>query len=264
MTQFSIQFGLADVKDIQPWGNPGEHRLHWFGLTDGKYCIDTPKGQLFSTSDVISSGAASWVNYYVARLFEDLVLNWPVIAEPIPDDIVFGFKDWHRRNSATLGSSTNASLAVAVNEWSNSHQEAATPENSSRISEAVNWAWERQHDTSYLHAGPNFYLWRVGDRLFLSWQADDPWRVTSCEIELPFSDVQIAVTDFTNRFFAAMEKRVETIRKSGWQRKDCVLDVGGLVVEHEQRWRQAEETLRSNHTTDWDEVRRGMQHFNLV
>ncbi len=33
-----FNFRLAPLEQVAPWGDPGDPRLRWFGLTDGEYC----------------------------------------------------------------------------------------------------------------------------------------------------------------------------------------------------------------------------------
>jgi hypothetical protein len=46
----AIRFKLRDIETIAPWEEPGKRSLHWFGLTDGGYCIEQcQNGKIFAT-----------------------------------------------------------------------------------------------------------------------------------------------------------------------------------------------------------------------
>jgi hypothetical protein len=46
-----INFTLAPIAEIVPWGEPGSYRLHWFGLTYGEFWIQAGEAALFEYSE---------------------------------------------------------------------------------------------------------------------------------------------------------------------------------------------------------------------
>jgi uncharacterized protein DUF5984 len=44
-------FELDAVEDIGPWGEGEDRKLHWFGLTSGRYWISTPLGEALRYTD---------------------------------------------------------------------------------------------------------------------------------------------------------------------------------------------------------------------
>ncbi|WSK39909.1 DUF5984 family protein [Micromonospora maris] len=69
--------------------------LHWFGLTDGWYWIDLNGHELLRYSDhtmrhLHADGyeGMPYVDYYVVRLWEDLLQALPAVLEPVPADLV--------------------------------------------------------------------------------------------------------------------------------------------------------------------------------
>src|SRR5476651_989771 len=83
-------FALDAVEDIGPWGEGEDRKLHWFGLTSGRYWISTPLGEAlrYTDEEVRRCGLASpYVDYQVSRLFEDLQSILPEVLEPVPSDI---------------------------------------------------------------------------------------------------------------------------------------------------------------------------------
>ena len=64
-------FALTPLDRVEPWG--GERHLHWFALTDGRYRMEVDGHELLD------------VDYYLARLWEDL-LDWTSdVLEPVPE-----------------------------------------------------------------------------------------------------------------------------------------------------------------------------------
>ena len=90
-----IRFGFRSrpVMEISPWGP--DRRLHWFGLTDGWYWIEIDGLELLRYTPQAVQGwiggepAASipYVDYYVVRLWEDMLSLLPAVLEPVPDDL---------------------------------------------------------------------------------------------------------------------------------------------------------------------------------
>ena len=53
-----INFTLAPIAEIVPWGEPGSYRLHWFGLTYGEFWIQAGEAALFEYSEHALSHSA--------------------------------------------------------------------------------------------------------------------------------------------------------------------------------------------------------------
>jgi hypothetical protein len=100
-----FRFALTPLDRVRSWG--GEDRvLHWFGLTDGWYWIElgdqellryTPETlRLFRRDDL--GPQHPYVDYYVVRLWEDLIGLTPTVMQPVPDDLAqFIGTDLHDR-----------------------------------------------------------------------------------------------------------------------------------------------------------------------
>lgn len=79
---------------VRPWGRENP-RLHWFGLTDGWYWIELGDQELLRYSpDTLRRFRSDdlgprhpYVDYYIARLWEDLIDLPPMVMQPVPDDL---------------------------------------------------------------------------------------------------------------------------------------------------------------------------------
>ncbi|MBE3014889.1 hypothetical protein IL992_37815 [Microbispora sp. NEAU-D428] len=102
-----FRFALTPLGRVAPWGR--EHReLHWFGLTDGWYWIELADHELlryFPDTPRCADSMAQrpCVDYYLARLWEDIIEMTPAVLEPVPPDL-FDFVagdsgDWRPVNS---------------------------------------------------------------------------------------------------------------------------------------------------------------------
>jgi hypothetical protein len=242
-SEFKIRFKLRDIDKITPWGEPGKRQLHWFALTDGVYCIDTPAGRLFEHTGAVAPDLGEpWCDYYVVRLFEDLCEIWPDVREPIPIDIADRYFDWDAREGDRFRDTDDMDL---YNMWY----------------EASSWWHARERVFNYLNAAPRCHIWRIGSELRLDWTADAPWLPPRAELSLRFETVQQAMAEFVETLLAAMAERVNTIRRENWQPKDGVLDIPGLVAEHASREEWAKAALSDVRKVDWDLVRRRLDQL---
>lgn len=92
-----FEFELKPIKEVMPWGEAPNLRLHWFGLTDGIYYMNVGDKQLFRSSDEIiaywkkENPEYEWnqpfVDYQVVRLYEDLLEVLADVLQPIPEQL---------------------------------------------------------------------------------------------------------------------------------------------------------------------------------
>jgi hypothetical protein len=100
------------VADVQPWGGE-KPTLDWFALTDGWYWIEVGGHELLRYSDRTlrmwadergAEAASPYVDYYVVRLWEDVLEILPEIMEPVPGDLISfvadDLLDWTSRENA--------------------------------------------------------------------------------------------------------------------------------------------------------------------
>jgi hypothetical protein len=243
-SEFAIRFKLRDIDKITPWGEPGKRQLHWFGLTDGVYCIDTAAGRLFEhTGDVAPDLGEPWCDYYVTRLFEDLCEIWPDVREAVPIDVAERYFAWDAREGEQFRESHD--MDDLYDAWW----------------EASSWWHARERVFNYLNEAPRCHIWRIGSELRLDWTAVAPWLPPRAELSLPFETVQQAMAEFVETLLAAMAERVNTIRSQNWQPKDAVLDIPVLVAEHAKREEWAKAALSDVRKIDWDLVRRRLDQL---
>ena len=173
-----FEFEFRPVAEVALWGRD-KPSLHWFGLTDGWYWISVQGREILRYREQAVSRwnlQRPYPDYYVVRLWEDLlVLTWALL-EPVPDDLV-PFVDG------------TSALREIPDEWS---AEADT-------------ALDLQSDFSlylgYLTDSPTVRCWRRDDTVTLCQQMsvqeremfDGPERL---EIEIPAAEFFTAVEDF--------------------------------------------------------------------
>jgi hypothetical protein len=90
-----FHFQLTPIAEIKPWGEKDDLRLHWFGLSDGQYWIRIGEAEIFRYSKQVlgayppqDSALATdpfqpYVDYYVVRLWEDILEIVPDVLDPL-------------------------------------------------------------------------------------------------------------------------------------------------------------------------------------
>ncbi|MEV2226851.1 DUF5984 family protein [Nocardia vinacea] len=241
-----FRFGLVPLDEVTPWGE--RKVLHWFGLTQGWYCIDIDGHELLRYSDhtmglwrTDSAGARAhpWVDYYVVRLWEDVLEVLPHALEPVPEDLV----------EFMASESTN---------WCETDDPAADA--------ALSGHADRTVDTGYLRVGPYLRWWREAhteDTIVIAWRhTKDPhgeisFTAPECgRASVSTEEFVSAVTDFDRSLFDAMQTRVTQSASTG-PRTDVELNVENLHWEHKDRRNWFRRALSQRISTDWDAVRAG-------
>lgn len=250
---FPLQFcfNLRPVEEILPWGDGKDSRLHWFGLTDGNYWISTPLGEALRYTDeqIREWGIQSpYVDYQIARIFEDLQSVVPSALEPVPAEIAAlvdngGWVDSVEQRLKSLDE-TDQLRELYELFW-----------------DATNWYSQRSVDTAYLVDGPNFYIWRIADEVHFRWQihgenAAGTWCLPQGQFSVTAEQFNSAAYSFFDEVLTETQKRVETIATTGWRRTDCKLDVDMLVREQRQRTAWIDDLKKRKTETDWVAVRK--------
>ncbi|HEU5386015.1 MAG TPA: DUF5984 family protein [Streptosporangiaceae bacterium] len=251
-----FRFGLTPLARVLPWGGqePGqEPRLHWFGLTDGWYWIELGDGRellRYSPRTVarLRQGPGAvvshpYVDYYVARFWEDLALLTPAVTQPVPAGLlpflVSGHDDWPPQDG-----------------WSEAAWTAAI------------WHDEHSLNLGYLRPAPRVRAWRTEaagcDLVTLTWRqpaegedekelsfADPAGTVTS-----PAGAFQDAVRRLDRELLAAMGERVAELERDG-PPAGVRVDLDQLRAEHEDRKTWLARRADRIPDTDWPAVRAG-------
>jgi hypothetical protein len=248
--QFRILFDIDEVDKVPPWGEKGERKLHWYGLTSGRFWIETASGQpLEYTPEIQRTWSLRCKNpdYFVARLFEDLLSVLPLILEPVPADMA---------------------ARVANPSWrSNAERWRDAEGNDLRWDRwylATQWWHDRTLDLGYLQHAPDLAFWRVADEVFFQWRADNAdnkeddisvWSAPEGQVCISAAAFEAEVLRFGEELLACMDTRVRSIKQRGWPRQDCLLDVEELAKEQAVRREAFNRISQEQRITDWRQVR---------
>lgn len=245
-------FGLQPLEDVDPWGGDTPN-LHWFGLTSGWYWIEVGEHELLRYSDrtlrrwaIAEGGSAEmipYVDYYVVRLWEDVLEMVSVLTEPVPVDLV----DF---------------VAGELPDW-------ASLDDSPQAEAAALWHCSHSMYIGALKNPPHIRLWRtiVGgvDAVTVDWRhragSDIEFAAPATgRVVLPTSSFDAAVSEFDRSLLTAMEGRVTALEAAG-PPSGVHLDLEQLRREQQDRAAWLHRARGRHVETDWATVRAGAREL---
>ncbi|MFC4013383.1 DUF5984 family protein [Nonomuraea purpurea] len=239
----TFRFRMRPLSEVAPWGGEAPV-LHWFALTDGWYWIEIGSHELFRRS---GDDDLPYADYYVARLWEDILGMAADVLEPVPDDLAWFIE--REDISVEAGSEDLDDLPEPC--WT-----------------ALSWHAGHTLYTGPLRVAPLIRMWRrAGDRdeVIVTWrnpEDDEVAFVSPCSgrVALPTSEFVAAIEDFGRRVITAMEERVAELERRG--APDGVeLDLGQLRTEHVRRATFPQMAMSRVPATDWTTVRSGAKRL---
>ena len=247
-----INFELTSLEEVVPWGSPGNHILHWFGLTDGQYWITAGSDNIFEYSDrVRRAGYGRYCKYQVARILEDITEMIPNVLEPIPQDLV----------KYVSGLSRRAWMDTRDSWFERNFTSDAGDETWEVLDRANLLLNDRFLDSAYLTPSTSVLLWSDDADVHIEWENGDKlvngelaWSAVRGSFQLPRATFVEEVRAFHARLFEQMTSRIEQV-EAGALHPDIHVDLPGLMAENEQRREWAAQALEKREQACWDEIR---------
>jgi hypothetical protein len=227
-----FRFELTPLDQVQPWAG----QLHWFALTDGVYWIDVSGHELLRyANDRQSQGrtASPFVDYYVARFWEDILAWAPSVLEPVPPDLV-GF------------------VASDREQW--------LPTESEQAAQAKSWYDDHALDLGYLRHAPNIRAWCTAHNgaVTMTWRhrvgGGVTFTATDGHTTMPSDAFRRAVREFDHDVITAMADRVQAVARAG---RPSGVDIDIDRLRAEQAHRSTRHGVVRSPDTDWAAVRAG-------
>lgn len=251
-----INFQLKHPKDITPWGGVG-----WFVLSDGEYWLDLGELNFYEITDAalgeFGEPSGRFVDYYLARLVEDISALFEQISEPIPDDFYA-----IARNENTLFDFYNK----AREKIAELNEEIISDDEFYRLIKVNDWISNRTLTALHLSSNPIICFFRNKDKISLVWNAatklengSDLWTARKGNIELGYQDFVAEVGDFKERLFSAMETQIQVANSMDWS--DFQVDKGSRLTEQLERKVEFEKRIKFLQGTEqysisnWEEIR---------
>lgn len=254
-----INFTLAPIESIAPWGEPGNQSLHWFGLTYGEYWIHAGEAALFEYSDYAqSAGMNRYCDYQVVRLHEDLLDMLPHILEPVPEPLV-----------RYISGESASAWRRAYHAWCDSDDDGADAEYLGAIGDAaVSWSGKRRLDSAYLSPSASIAIWSDREHVHIEWDNRDKqfngkpaWSALLGAYRMSRDRFIEEVRSFHVRLMDQMAVRVDRVVKGGVP-SGIQIDLLGLVREHGQRTGSLDAALQvAISRTDWQRTERAIREI---
>ncbi|WP_433728555.1 DUF5984 family protein [Actinoplanes sp. CA-051413] len=233
-----IRFGfrLCPLDEVSPWGGD-RPSLHWFGLTEGRYWLE------------VGGQPHPCVDYYLARLWEDVNVLTPDVLEAVPDDL-------------------QSFIATDSAQWACDPLDFIPEVDDGPdhpVVTAVNWHSGHHLDFGYLRNPPDLRLWRTvdGDRdeITLDWRHVDDGEIGFTQrCSVPTEAYVEAVHTLDRELMTAMHQRIQELRRRGGP-PGVDLDLDTLQQEHQDRAQWLTRNLGRTPATDWAAVRQGARHL---
>lgn len=254
-----ISFEFNPLEKVIPWGGPGDHSLHWFGLTDGRYWITAGSDTLFEYSERVRGGEFDrYCEYQVARIFEDITEMLPAILDPVPRDLV----DY-------ISGRTGRAWSETQDRWIEGNLTAdARAEAWDVFGRASLLRSDRCLDSAYLTPSASILMWSDDADVHIEWENGDKlingelaWSAVRGSFQLPRAVFVEEVRAFHARLFEQMTSRIEQVA-AGALHPDIHIDLPGLIAENEQRRDHAAKAFEKQRPSCWDEIRSAISEIS--
>lgn len=254
-----INFTLVPIESIVPWGEPGSHSLHWFGLTYGEYWIQAGQATLFEYSDhARNAGINRYCDYQVVRLYEDLLDMLPYILEPVPEPLV-----------RYISGESASAWRLAYHAWCDKDDDVADADYLGDLADAaVSWSGKRRLDSAYLSPSANIAIWSDREHVHIEWDNRDrlfdgkpAWSALLGAYRMSRDEFIEETRSFHVRLMDQMAARVDRV-VAGCLPPGISIDLPGLVREHGQRRSSLDSALKAAIPgTDWQRTERAIREI---
>lgn len=205
--------------------------MSWFGLTDGWYCIDVGAAKLLRYAGEATDPFDARMDYYVARLWEDLMELLPAALEPVPDDLKDLLTGEPAEGWLSLCDDTNGDAL-----------------------DAALWSDSRTLDLGYLTEAPRVRIWRTvggdGDLTTVAWQSPGSFVGPEVgELTVTTQEFVAAVSSLHRELMDAMQRRIAALPTD--------LSNERLWDDHRNRAKRLGHAMSSRPSSNWLSVRRG-------
>lgn len=237
-----FRFRLRPIAEVSPWGP--DRQLHWFGLTDGWYWIEIDGLELLRYAPQTvqrhiggPDASASHVDYYAARLWEDMLGLHPAVLEPVPDDL-------------------SEFMSSDPDDWVSPDEPEAEA--------AVLWHSDHMLDMGYIRRPPRIRWWRritgSDDHVTMAWK-HQPGEIEFAaphvgQATMPTSVFVSAVAELDRELLAEMEQRIAELERTG-PPPGVHIDMKHLRAEQQDRATWLQHRHGREPECDWAAVRTG-------
>lgn len=259
-----FEFKLDSIEDVQPWGNSPNKQIHWFALTQGLYRLKVGDEYLLNYSDEFTDHISkqfpqiryqgTFVDYYVVRLWEDLIDILPHILEPVPKELQHFFESDYKTQRESFEKVEAWHDKAELNKVLNTDEIWEIREN------ATYWIDNRHLDSAYLSPSANIWIWSDENDVIINWDNQEimvdriqVWSATRGNYRISRNEFVLELKRFDQQLFSEMEERVDNICKT-WNLKEIYIDFEQLKSEQKNRATWMKSWFNTNSQIDWRKV----------
>jgi len=239
-----FEFQLTPIEEVQPWGEPPNQSLSWFGFTDGIYRIKAGTEYLLNYSEEYTNYltekfsdytfTTTFVEYQVVRLWEDILEMLPSILESVPKEVQ-PFLD--------LGYENYLALENKATDWQESEIKKGINKNDTWniVELPTYWLNNCWLDSAYLSPSARIWIWSDENDVIISWDNREikvenipVWSATQGNYRIDKKDFISEVRKFDNSLISQMNHRVETVLLN-WSNPEIKVDFEYLKSEQKTR-----------------------------
>lgn len=251
-----FDFYLRPLEEVHPWGEQPNLSLSWFGFTDGFYRLKVGSEYLlnyshqfvqYGTEHFPDAYRGSFTDYYVVRLWEDVLTMLPDILEPLPVELVRQFEE---NGSSWLQWRQTASA------WSD--QQPDNNQSWEIFDAATSWQSDRFLDAGYLRNAPRIWFWSTAHDVTINWdntgilfEGIPVWSASQGTYRMARHEFLDAVRTFHEKLMREMGERVEHVCDR-WHHPDVHVDTQHLRYEQQDRQTWLDKSLAKPSNTCWN------------
>jgi Family of unknown function (DUF5984) len=243
-----FDFSLYPIEEVNTWGESPNLKLSWFGFTEGFYRLQVGSEFLLNYSSELvnrrteqfpNEYSGSFAEYYVVRLWEDILNMLPDVFEPLPSELSSLFEEnqtvwfsWESNALNWLDKQPDEDEVLDIFELVSSWQNA------------------RRLDAGYLKHAPKIWIWSTPKSVIISWDNTDitwegiqVWSAMQGHYHMDRGEFLDEVRAFHNKLMLEMDERVEIVCNQ-WHRPEIHVDTQYLRQEQKDRATWLDKALR--------------------
>jgi Family of unknown function (DUF5984) len=259
-----FDFILRPLKEVNPLGQPPNLTLSWFWLTDGFYRLKVGSHYLLNYSDDYvkycienfpSFPETSFVDYYIVRLWEDILDILPDVLEPIPEELCrfleMSETDWDSWRDKAV-------------DWEEAQIKSGQSEDDpfNIFCIAVELRRSRYLPSGHLQNSPRIWVWSTDSTVNISWDNQgiqdagiNVWSALRGNYQMHRDDFLKEIYAFHEKLFFEMGQRVEAICNDR-ELPEIYIDIEHLNYEQSDRATWLNAALSKTPTfNNWQDVR---------
>lgn len=206
-------------------------------------------GRLTTAKQLSTWRSCSFVDYYVVRLWEDILDMLPDVLEPLPSEL---FEFFEKDGNFWFQWGSDA--------WNRVDNQPDEDEALETFELVVSWQRIRRLKAAYLQDSPRIWIWSTEESVILSWdntgivlEGIQVWSATQRHYYIQRDEFLDEVFAFHGKLMSEMAERVDSVCDH-WSQTDIYVDTQHLRYEQQDRKTWLDHALNKAPSVNWDDV----------